>query len=170
MIRQHSAVPSFTGLIFTSREVCEIAEVTPRQLQWWDEHQVVRPPRADHKRTYRAEDVLAVLVAAEVRRKGLSLQKIRRVLRVLYRESLGELLSAESEWFIVADGHSAHLENGRDEALALLLGARRPMWLVSVTQQAARLREGAKKVRSKRDDAVRRKKRAAETQLRLFRE
>src|SRR5574341_1471065 len=123
MKKPHAALHNLTELILTSREVCQIARVTPRQLQWWDEHQVVCPDRSGHKRSYRFEDVLAILVAAEVRRKGLSLQKIRRVLRAFRREmgrSSGEVLAAQSEWFLITDGQSAHLENRRDGVINLL--------------------------------------------------
>jgi len=71
---------------FTSTDVAKIAQVSLRQLQWWDERKVVSPKHDGHKRLYLAEEVIEITVIAELRRKGFSLQKIRRVLRFLQRE------------------------------------------------------------------------------------
>ena len=69
-----------------------IAQVSLRQLQWWDERKVVSPRHEGHKRVYLPEEVIEITVIAELRRKGFSLQKIRRVLRFLQRE-MGKRLS-----------------------------------------------------------------------------
>ena len=65
---------------FSSSDVSRIAQVSLRQLQWWDERKVVSPRHEGHKRVYLAEEVIEITVIAELRRKGFSLQKIRRVL------------------------------------------------------------------------------------------
>ncbi len=66
--------------------------VSLRQLQWWDEQHVVSPRHQGHRRMYSSEEVLEVTVIAELRRKGFSLQKLRRVLRYLQRD-MGRRLS-----------------------------------------------------------------------------
>ena len=71
---------------YTSTEVARIAQVSLRQLQWWDERKVVSPRHEGHKRVYVPEEVVEITIIAELRRKGFSLQKIRRVLRFLQRE------------------------------------------------------------------------------------
>src|ERR1700679_2676254 len=71
---------------FASSDVSRIAQVSLRQLQWWDERKVVSPRHEGHKRVYQSEEVIEITVIAELRRKGFSLQKIRRVLRFLQRE------------------------------------------------------------------------------------
>ena len=77
---------------FTSSDVSGIAQVSLRQLQWWDERKVVSPRHEGHKRVYQSDEVIEITVIAELRRKGFSLQKIRRVLRFLQRE-MGKRLS-----------------------------------------------------------------------------
>src|SRR5690242_20860098 len=92
---------------FTSSDVSRIAQVSLRQLQWWDERKVVSPRHEGHKRVYHPEEVIEVTVIAELRRKGFSLQKIRRVLRFLQREMgkrLSEVLSGEQDLHLVTDG------------------------------------------------------------------
>ena len=71
---------------YTSTDVARICGVSLRQLQWWDERSVVSPRQDGHKRVYLAQEVLEVSVIAELRRKGFSLQKIRRVLRFLQKD------------------------------------------------------------------------------------
>src|SRR6266446_1624533 len=77
---------------YTSNDVARISGVSLRQLQWWDERNVVSPRQDGHKRIYLPEEVVEISVIAELRRKGFSLQKIRRVLRFLQKD-MGKRLS-----------------------------------------------------------------------------
>ncbi len=133
---------------YASSDVSEIAGVSLRQLQWWDERKVVSPRHEGHKRVYAAEEVVEITVIAELRRKGFSLQKIRRVLRFLQREMgrrLGEVLQSESDLHLVTDGKSIYLEEKNERIIDLLKNARQPMFLVCVTDQVRRLHEPARK-------------------------
>jgi DNA-binding transcriptional MerR regulator len=133
---------------YTSTEAAKIAQVSLRQLQWWDERKVVSPRHEGHKRIYLAEEVIEITVIAELRRKGFSLQKIRRVLRFLQREMgrrLADVLSAQSGLHLLTDGKSIFLEDQQDRIIDLLKNARQPMFLVSVSDQVKRLDEVAKK-------------------------
>jgi DNA-binding transcriptional MerR regulator len=86
--------------VFSSTDVSRLSSVSLRQLQWWDEQKVVSPRHEGHRRLYALEEVVEVSVIAELRKKGFSLQKIRRVLRFLQREMakrLEEMLNPESD-------------------------------------------------------------------------
>src|ERR1700692_2187163 len=134
--------------MFPSSEVPRIAQVSLRQLQWWDERKVVSPRHEGHKRVYAPEEVIEITVIAELRRKGFSLQKIRRVLRFLQREMgkrLAEVLQAESDLHLVTDGKSIYLEDQQERIIDILKNARQPMFLVCVTDQARRLNESERK-------------------------
>src|SRR5579883_3288697 len=129
---------------FASSDVSRIAQVSLRQLQWWDERKVVSPRHEGHKRLYQAEEVIEITVIAELRRKGFSLQKIRRVLRFLQREMgrrLADVLSNESRLHLLTDGKSIFLEDQQDRIIDLLKNARQPMFLVCVSDQVRRLGE-----------------------------
>ncbi|HEX4168475.1 MAG TPA: MerR family transcriptional regulator [Bryobacteraceae bacterium] len=133
---------------YTSTDVARIAQVSLRQLQWWDERKVVSPHHEGHKRVYLPEEVIEITVIAELRRKGFSLQKIRRVLRFLQREMgrrLADVLSQESSLHLLTDGKSIFLEDQQDRIIDLLKNARQPMFLVSVSDQVKRLDEIPKK-------------------------
>ncbi len=131
---------------YNSSEVARICGVSLRQLQWWDERHVVSPRQNGHKRIYLTEEVVEISVIAELRRKGFSLQKIRRVLRFLQRDMgkrLSEALAASSDVHLLTDGKSIYLEEAPDRIIDLLKNARQPMFLVSVSDQIKRLNAAA---------------------------
>lgn len=72
--------------MFSSLEVAEAANVSLRQLQWWDERKVVCPAHVGHTRQYTEQELIEVVAVAALRRRGLSLQSVRRTLRKLQRE------------------------------------------------------------------------------------
>jgi DNA-binding transcriptional MerR regulator len=131
---------------YTSSDVSRIAGVSLRQLQWWDERKVVSPRHEGHKRVYATEEVVEVTVIAELRRKGFSLQKIRRVLRFLQKEMgkrLSDVMSGEQDFHLVTDGKSIYLEDSSDKIVDILKNARQPMFLVCVSDQVRRLNGAA---------------------------
>lgn len=138
-IRPETAPPERT---YTSSDVSRIAQVSLRQLQWWDERKVVSPRHEGHKRVYHQDEVVEVTVIAELRRKGFSLQKIRRVLRFLQREMgkrLSDVLAGEANLHLVTDGKSIYLEDSSERIIDILKNAKQPMFLVSVSDQVRRL-------------------------------
>jgi DNA-binding transcriptional MerR regulator len=130
------------GQGFNSSEVARVCGVSLRQLQWWDERNVVSPRQDGHKRIYMPIEVVEISVIAELRRKGFSLQKIRRVLRFLQKDMgkrLGEALAASSDVHLLTDGKTIYLEEASTRVIDLLKNARQPMFLVCVTDQVRRL-------------------------------
>jgi DNA-binding transcriptional MerR regulator len=150
---------------YNSSDVARICGVSLRQLQWWDERNVVSPRQDGHKRIYSKPEVVEISVIAELRRKGFSLQKIRRVLRFLQKDMgkrLADSLEANSEIHLLTDGKSIYLEDAPNRIINLLKNARQPMFLVCVTDQVNRLSEMAdrKPARSESGAAVRRSRAA----------
>jgi len=133
---------------YNSAEVARICGVSLRQLQWWDERNVVSPRQDGHKRIYRSAEVVEISVIAELRRKGFSLQRIRRVLRFLQKDMgkrLNDALAADSEVHLLTDGKAIYLEDAPGRIIDVLKNARQPMFLVSVTDQVRRLAAGAER-------------------------
>jgi DNA-binding transcriptional MerR regulator len=127
---------------YNSSDVARICGVSLRQLQWWDERNVVSPRQDGHKRIYMPQEVVEISVIAELRRKGFSLQKIRRVLRFLQKDMgkrLSESLAASGDVHLLTDGKSIYLEETPARIIDLLKNARQPMFLVCVTDQVKRL-------------------------------
>lgn len=143
--RTDAPVPERT---YSSSEVAQVAGVSLRQLQWWDERKVVSPRHQGHRRVYYPAEVIEITVIAELRRKGFSLQKIRRVLRFLQREMgrrLSDVLESNSDLHLVTDGKTIYLEDQHERIIDILKNARQPMFLVCVSDQARRLSDQDRK-------------------------
>src|ERR1700686_259294 len=143
--RTEPVVPEKT---YSSSDVAEVAQVSLRQLQWWDERKVVSPRHEGHRRVYFPAEVIEITVIAELRRKGFSLQKIRRVLRFLQREMgkrLSDVLQSDSDLHLVTDGKSIYLEDQQERIIDILKNAKQPMFLVCVSDQVRRLNESPRK-------------------------
>jgi DNA-binding transcriptional MerR regulator len=76
---------------YSSREVAALTGLTARQLQWWDARRLF-PPAISPRRTeaggfterrYTPMDVLELQVLAELRRRGFSITRLRRLLATL---------------------------------------------------------------------------------------
>jgi DNA-binding transcriptional MerR regulator len=128
---------------FTSRDVVELTGITPRQLQWWDERGVVVPAREGHRRLYSMEDLAEIAVICQLRRKGFSLQRVRKVMRFLQREfgkRLAETVSGASEYHLLTDGRSLYLETSPQQIVDILRNARQPMLAVCLSDAVRQVR------------------------------
>ena len=146
--RKSRPEPANPNRTYSSVEVSTLASVSLRQLQWWDERKVVSPRHEGHRRVYFPAEVIEITVIAELRRKGFSLQKIRRVLRFLQKEMgkrLSDLTQAGSDLHLVTDGKAIYLEDKHERIIDLLKNARQPMFLVCVSDQVRRLAEVERK-------------------------
>jgi len=115
---------------FTSQEVIRLIGITPRQLQWWDEKGVVTAEREGHKRLYSADRLTELAVISELRRKGFSLQGVRKVMRFLDREfgkGLSEIVSSSSEYHLLSDGKRLYLETSAKQIVDILKNSRQPI-------------------------------------------
>ena len=76
---------------YTSREVVGLTGLTARELQWWDARRLFTPAVAPHRteaggfteRRYSPLDVLELQVLADLRRRGFSIPRLRRLLATL---------------------------------------------------------------------------------------
>ena len=128
--------------LFLSADVARMAGVSLRQMQWWDERKLVSPRIKDHRRVYITEQVLEILTVAALRRKGLSLQRIRKVLRLLRRDlghQGGSLLAGKSKVYVITDGNSVVVDDDPDGVLNRIAQATHPIYLVCLTDQMSRI-------------------------------
>lgn len=76
---------------YSSREVAAMTGLSARQLQWWDERRVVSAAIATHRtaaggyteRRYTPLDVLELQALSDLRQRGFSIPKLRRLLTTL---------------------------------------------------------------------------------------
>jgi DNA-binding transcriptional MerR regulator len=136
---------------FTSREVVALTGITLRQLQWWDERGLMVPRRDGHRRLYSEEDLSEVAVICELRRRGFSLQRVRKVIRFLQREfsrRLSETVSGSSDYHLLTDGHTLYLETSARQIVDILKNSRQPMLTICLSDTVRRVQavtQGARK-------------------------
>jgi DNA-binding transcriptional MerR regulator len=134
--------PELPDSSFSSQEVSKLTGVSLRQSQWWDEQGVVTPLQRGHRRLYQMSEVVEIGLITELRRKGISLQKIRRVLRYLQKnanKSLYDTISNGSEVHLLTDGKHIYLEDDHRNIIDILKNARQPIISVCVSDQFKRL-------------------------------
>ena len=102
---------------YTSREVAALTGLSARQLQWWDTRRVFTASVATHRteaggfteRRYTPMDVLELQVLADLRRRGFSIPRLRRLLATL-RDVFGIRL-----YEAIGDGGAMTLFIGGDQ-------------------------------------------------------
>lgn len=128
---------------FTSRDVVELTGITPRQLQWWDERGIVVPTRQGHRRLYSFEDLSEVAVICQLRRKGFSLQRVRKVIRFLQKEfgkRLAQTVTGASDYHLLTDGKSLYLETSPQQIVDILKNSRQPMLAICLSDTVRQVR------------------------------
>jgi DNA-binding transcriptional MerR regulator len=141
--------------LFTSSEVMARTGITARQLQWWDERGIVVPARAGHRRLYSLDDLAEVAVICDLRRRGFSLQRVRKVMRLLQKEfkrRLVDTVTAHSQYHLLTDGNKIYLKTSAEQVIDILKNSRQPMLTLclsdTVRQIQAELHEQAEPVES----------------------
>lgn len=127
----------------TSREVVALTGITPRQLQWWDERGIVVPAREGHRRLYSLEDLAEVAVICEMRERGFSLQRMRKVVRFLQKEfgkRLAETVVGPSDYHLLTDGNTLYLETSPQQIIDILKNSRQPMLAICLSDTVRRVR------------------------------
>lgn len=128
---------------FSSHEVIVLTGITARQLQWWDERGVVTPERVGHRRVYSIQNVMEMAVICELRRKGFSLQGVRKVMRFLQREfgkGLAEITARSSEVHLLTDGKHLYLETSARQIVDILKNSSQPILGVCLSDAVRQVR------------------------------
>jgi DNA-binding transcriptional MerR regulator len=128
---------------FLSQEVIALTGITARQLQWWDERGVVKPEREGHRRMYSMQNLTEVAVICELRRKGVSLQGVRKVMRFLEREfgkGLAEIVSRTSDIHLLTDGTHLYLETSARQIVDILKNSNQPILGICLSDAVRQVR------------------------------
>ncbi|MGB9203847.1 MAG: MerR family transcriptional regulator [Terriglobales bacterium] len=130
---------------FTSNEVIALTGITARQLQWWDERGIVAPGRQGHRRIYTWDELVTVAVICQLRRRGFSLQRMRKVIGFLQQEfgtTLAATVSAssEQEYHLLTDDTHLYLRTSARQVVDLLKNARQPMFDICLSDEVRRVR------------------------------
>ncbi len=128
---------------FTTNDVIALTGITGRQLQWWDERGLVTPNRQGHRRVYNWDQLVTAAVISQLRRRGFSLQRMRKVIVFLAREfgtSLAATVRAASEYHLLTDGTHLYLRTSARQVVDLLKNSQQPMFDICLSDEVRRVR------------------------------
>jgi DNA-binding transcriptional MerR regulator len=128
---------------FLSHDVIALTGITARQLQWWDERGVVKPERQGHRRLYSMQNLTEIAVICELRRKGFSLQSVRKVMRFLEREigkGLADIVDRDSDVHLLTDGKHLYLETSAKQIVDILKNSSQPILGICLSDAVRQVR------------------------------
>lgn len=137
---------NMSDMRFRTAEVAKLADLTLRQLQVWEEKRVAIASRSGRVRLYTASQALFVVVLAELRRRGLSFQRLRR-LSIVLRQMLSDhrvderasILGA----FILTDGRHVQFADSLNKTCELVSNFSRPIVCVNLADCLERVEKQA---------------------------
>jgi DNA-binding transcriptional MerR regulator len=126
---------------YSSREVAALTGLTARQLQVWDADGLLPPAIPSHRtnaggytaRRYTPIDLFELLVLADLRRRGFSIQQLHVVVRVLKQQFGARLFDATGEGGsvrLLTDGHEIYARTAGGEFFNLLKAPTQPMLVI----------------------------------------
>jgi len=121
---------------YSTTQLAKLFDISPRQLQWIDERDIVQPRCVGHRREWTAAEAIEVGIISELRRKGLSLQMTRRVIRSARRLRLKD---SAPIGYLTTDGKMVAICFNPNDLLDRLKTARRGIVVVSIEDVAARV-------------------------------
>lgn len=144
---------------YSAREVTAVTGLTAGQLRWWDARQLLsasvasRPTAAGGftERRYSPIDLYELSALAELRRRGFTVQRIRKILTAL-REHFGirlfEALGGDGPVTLLVDGLDLYARTDSGEFYNLLQAPDQPLLVLGGDFTALRARVGAPRRRT----------------------
>jgi DNA-binding transcriptional MerR regulator len=128
---------------FSTSDVVALTGLTSRQLQWWDERGLVTPLHRGHRRAYSWEQLVTAAVISQLRHRGFSLQRVRKVIAFLSTEfgtNLAATVRAASEFHLLVDGSNLYLRTSARQVVDLLKNSSQPMFAICLSDEVRRVR------------------------------
>ena len=149
---------------YSSREVAAETGLTARQLQWWDERGIFASSVPSHKtaagghteRRYTPIELIELKVLADLRRRGFSVARIRRLLTALrtrFKVRLFDAVEESGAVTLFVDGHHIYARTRDGEYFNLLDNPRQPLLVLGAEPALRRLTAREQSARPKRAGA-----------------
>jgi DNA-binding transcriptional MerR regulator len=148
---------------YSAREVAAMTGLSARQLQWWDARRLFQSAVASRRtaaggfteRRYTPVDVLELTVLADLRRRGLTVARIRQLLDTLrgrFGIRLFDAIGGAGAITLLTDGQQIFARTARGEFYDLLRAPTQPLLVVGSELDLEELtaRVGAGRRRSRR--------------------
>jgi DNA-binding transcriptional MerR regulator len=155
--------------LYSSREVAALTGLSARQLQWWHARKLFVPSIPPHRtdkggfteRRYTPIELLELLVLADLRRRGFSVARIRRLLdalRTRFRVRLFEAIEGGGPVTLFIDGDDIFARTESGELYNVLEHPEQPLLMLGDNLRLRQLtaREGKRPARKGRTRPPRR--------------
>ena len=90
----------------------------------------MKPEREEHRRVYSVNQLTEVAVICQLRRKGFSLQDVRKIMRFLANEfgkALDKIVDHSSDFHLLTDGKHLYLETSEKQIVDILKNSDQPI-------------------------------------------
>ena len=149
--------------LYSSREVAQLTGLTARQLQWWAKRNYFLPAVPSHQteaggfteRRYTPIELLELMVLADLRRKGFSVARIRKLLQVLkarFKTRLYDAIEGGGPVTLYIDGENIYARTESGDLFSILDNAAQPLMMmgedIKLRQLMARERPARKRRRA----------------------
>ena len=149
--------------LYSSREVAQLTGLTARQLQWWAKRGLFPPAVPSHttaaggftERRYTPVELLELMVLADLRRKGFSVARIRKLLQVLktrFKTRLYDAIEGGGPVTLYIEGKQIYARTESGDIYNVLANPRQPLLMVGEDVRLKQLvaREGSRHARGQR--------------------
>ena len=147
--------------LYSSREVAALTGLSAKQLQWWDAKRLIKSAVPSHKtarggfteRRYTSIELLELMVLADLRRRGFSIARLRRLMDALksrFKVRLYEAIEGGGPITLFIDGNEIFARTDAGDLYNVLEDPSQPMLMLGddpkLRQLVAREAKRAKKV------------------------
>jgi DNA-binding transcriptional MerR regulator len=155
--------------LYSSREVASLTGLSAKQLQWWDAKRVIKSSVPSHRtekggfteRRYTSIELLELMVLADLRRRGFTIARIRRLIDVLrsrFEVRLFEAIEGGGPITLLIDGNKIFAKTEAGEIYNVLENPSQPMLMLEenlkLRQLVARESKPARKVTARKRGTV----------------
>jgi DNA-binding transcriptional MerR regulator len=145
---------------YSSREVAALTGLTARQLQLWDAGGLLSPAIPSHRtsaggyteRRYTPVELFELLVLADLKRRGFTIQQLHEILIVLkdqFGQRLFDATGGGGSVQLLTDGHEIYARTESGAFFNLLKDPGQPMLVVGneglLKELSGKVRQGRKK-------------------------
>jgi DNA-binding transcriptional MerR regulator len=136
--------------LYSSREVASHTGLSAKQLQWWDAKRLIKPSVPSRRterggfteRRYTSIELLELMVLADLRRRGFTITRIRRLLEVLrtrFKVRLFEAIEGGGPITLFIDGGDIFARSESGEMYNVLGNPSQPMLMLGDDPKLRRL-------------------------------
>lgn len=121
--------------VYSTNDLAAAFNVSLRQLQWWDERHVIQPRHYGHRRVYSPGEALLVSIVAALRRRGLSLQKIRRIVKKVPAGIAGQIMEEKTPLLVLGTDARDVAVLQPDQVVGVILMMKAPAIVLNLNRE-----------------------------------